>query len=268
MVKKFFIHLLFFIVVLGSVYYALSNIGFRELFKVEKRMEKLEGKLNRWTIRHFENEYEKISDKRVDSLIVSITSELQQPNNFQHDNFDYIILQSEDINAFALPGNTIIIFSELLNFAETQEEFLGVVAHEIAHIEENHVIKKLSKEIGLAAIFTLFSGSNNLEVIKEIAKITSSTAYDRELEREADSLAVDYLFKASINPQGFIDIMTRFAMESDDIPHQFRWISSHPETDERVTTIQSMIDNNPKFEFKKRDESDWNELKEYIRKYN
>lgn len=268
MIKKFFIHLLLFIIVLGSVYYALSNISFRELLKVEKRIEKLEDRLNRWTIRHFENEYEKVSDKRVDSLIISMTADLMEHNNFQHKKFEYIVLKSEEINAFALPGNTIIIFSGLLNFAETQEEFLGIMAHEIAHIEENHVVKKLSKEIGIAAIFSLFSGSNNLEVIKEIARITSSTAYDRGLERDADSLAVNYLVKANIHPQGYINVMERFAKELNDVPYELRWISSHPDTEERVMTLQNMVDNIFRDDFKKRDEYIWNQLIEYIQQHN
>jgi len=189
---------------------------------------------------------------------------LIQKNNFRYEEIEILLFVSEEKNAFALPGNTIIVFTGLIDFTKTRDEFLGIVAHEIAHVEQDHVVKKLSKEIGLVAFFSLLWGSNDLDVIKEVAKISSSAAYDRSLEKEADRLAVDYLLKAEIDPHGFIEVLQRFAEEGPQIPDQLQWAASHPDALQRADILLSILDTIPKTTLKPFNQELWKEFKATI----
>ena len=72
----------------------------------------------------------------------------------------------------------------------------GVIAHELAHIEKKHVIKKLTREIGLSVLVSVISGQSDPGVISQIAKTLSSSAFDRKMEKEADMVGVQYLLNA------------------------------------------------------------------------
>src|SRR5690606_22581823 len=101
------------------------------------------------------------------------------------------VLRKSDINAFALPDNHLVFYSGLIESAHSEAEVLGVMGHELAHLEKRHVMKKLAKELGLTAIITMTTGNKGGQTIQQVVKLLSSSAYDRELEREADKTAVE-----------------------------------------------------------------------------
>ena len=116
-------------------------------------------------------------------------------------------------------------------------ELCGVISHEMAHMEKGHVMKKLIKEVGLSVLIGITSNGNGAEVLKETAKLLSSTAYDRTLESEADAMAVSYLMKAAIDPQPFADFLYRLSEEEEQLPSMTEWISTHPESKQRSEKI-------------------------------
>lgn len=89
------------------------------------------------------------------------------------------------MNAFSLPDGHLIVFSGLILNSDSPEELAGVVGHELAHIELNHVMKKLVKEVGLSTLISLITGNSGSDMIKETAKTLSLTAFDRNLEKDA-----------------------------------------------------------------------------------
>jgi predicted Zn-dependent protease len=129
-----------------------------------------------------------------------------------------------------------VLTSGIIQEAKNAEELCGVIAHELAHMEQNHVMKKLGKEIGFSVLMTVTSGGG-AEVVRQILHLLSSTAYDRELEEEADRLAVDYLAKAGIDPLPFSDFMFRIANGEEGNTTYFDWISTHPNSEERAGYI-------------------------------
>jgi Zn-dependent protease with chaperone function len=134
----------------------------------------------------------------------------------------------------------LVVYTGLINDCKKQEALQGVLGHEIAHIENNHVMKKLSKEIGLTVLLSATAGGNGGQVLKEIFKTLSSSAYDRTLEKEADIASVDYLLKANIDPKPFADFMYKMAMDNQTDMSLY-WISSHPESEERAKYILEYI---------------------------
>jgi len=264
MTRKFLIHLFLFVSVLALLWLGLTRINFRTIFKTDQRIEQLEERLGKWTLRFFMTENSAIGSPEIDSLLTAITSDLFQKNSFNTE-INFYFIRNDTPNAFALPGNNIVFFTGIIDFVENEDEFLGIIAHEIAHIEENHVMKKLSKEIGLAALFTMISGSYNRDVIREIARTLTSTAYDRNLEREADKLAFEYLVNAGINPQGFINLLRRFGDEADFFPKELHWISTHPDSHERAQVLDDML-KNTSAQFNRRNQDLWDKLKTFLKK--
>ena len=147
------------------------------------------------------------------------------------------MLNKDEINAFALPNWHLIIYSGLIHNSDNQEEFTGVISHEIAHIELNHVMKKLVKEIGLSVLISMTTGNGGAEIIKETAKMLSSSAFDRNLEKEADIKAVDYLTTAKVNTEPFANFLYKLSDKEHEAPKYLTWISTHPDSRERAAYI-------------------------------
>lgn len=247
--------------VLFGLWFILSQIDFRKIMKAEERIEQMEEKIGKWTFRYFQTEYDQFEEKRLDTLVANITRDLFENNKFQNEEIQIFVFESEEINAFAIPGKKIIVFSGLINFTQSEEEFLGVIAHEIAHIEENHVTKKISKEIGLSTLYALIFASYQFDIVKEIARTITSTAYDRSMEKEADGLALNYLIEANIDPMGYINLLTRFAEELDNLPKELRLLSTHPDSFERSEILRESLEKKTPASYQKRETESWQEMK-------
>src|SRR5690606_1566950 len=113
---------------------------------------------------------------------------------------------NDEVNAFALPNGHLVINSQLIIDAKNQDEVLGVIAHELAHIHLNHINKKLAKEFGIAIVVNAIAG-NNSEVLAEISQTIASNAFSRQDEREADLEAITYLERAQISPKALADFL-------------------------------------------------------------
>jgi predicted Zn-dependent protease len=124
----------------------------------------------------------------------------------------------------------------LLEDAKSAEEVAGVIGHEIGHMEKDHVMKKLVKEIGISLIMIITGGGENLEVIKEAGRLLSSTAFDRSQEQEADDYAVQAMIAAKIDIEPLGNFLFRLSTKTD-LPDELVWISTHPESKERAATI-------------------------------
>ena len=171
----------------------------------------------------------------VDELL----DELCRANGIDRSSVSLHLVESEEVNAFACPGNHLVVYTALVDSCHSTAELSGVMAHELAHLTQGHVMQKLVKEIGLSALVVMTSGSGGTEALGELARVLSSTAYDRTLEAEADALAVCYLQSAGIDPCALADFLLRLADE-EDLPAFAEWISTHPASAERARRIRAL----------------------------
>lgn len=126
-------------------------------------------------------------------------------------------------------------------------------------------MKKLIKEIGLSVLISMTTGKGGSEIIKETAKMLSSSAFDRNLEKEADIKAVDYLVKAKINPEPFANFLYKLSDKENETTKYLTWISSHPDSKERAEyIIEYSKDKKTKYEAVMTMET-WDKLKEKLR---
>jgi len=232
--KKIFFQGFSLVVLFLAAWFALRQVDWMTFFKVEQATESLEEKLGDLFADIFGKDELYSSDIKapVDSILTHICT----TNGIDRDKIKLHIVANDEVNAFALPDKHLVVFSGLILTAENEAELSGVIGHELAHIQLDHVMKKLVKELGLTVLISMTSGGGG-EVIRETAKMLSSTAFDRELEREADIKSVDYMVKADIRPEPFADFLFRLSAKQPDILKNLTWISTHPESKERAEYI-------------------------------
>ncbi len=237
--KKIFFRGFIIVAMFFSTWYVLMQINWVEVFKVQEVANKTEEKLGELFWEVFQKTEKENKNKFVGDAVDSIVTKICTSNKIDGEYIKVHIVEKDDINAFALPDGHLLIYSGLILNSENQEELSGVICHEIAHIELNHVMKKLIKEVGLSALISMTGGNGGGEIIKETAKVLSSSAFDRNLEKDADIKAVDYLVEARINPGPFADFLYKLSTTESESTKYFTWISTHPDSKERAEYIIS-----------------------------
>jgi predicted Zn-dependent protease len=220
-----------------GTWFALTQIDWVKVFKVQQITDKTEQKLGELFWEVFKKTEEEITNTLTVNSIDSIVTHICKSNNIDREKIKVHILNKDEINAFALPNGHLIVFSGLILNSDNQEELAGVICHEMAHIELNHVMKKLVKEIGLSVLISMTTGNGGSEVIKETAKMLSSSAFDRSLEKKADLKAVDYLINAKVNPEPLATFLYKLSDKEHEATKYLTWISTHPDSKERAEFI-------------------------------
>ena len=236
MINKTIIQGLIILALFFGLFFGLSKVDFVGLMQIEKNTTSAENKIGDLIWDNIQETEDIITNDSIVKTLDSLIMPIYKANKIERDSLKIHIVKNDEVNAFALPNKHLVIYTGLLLDCKKQEAVQGVIGHEIAHIENNHVMKKLSKEVGLTVLLTAASGGKGGEIIKEIFKTLSSSAYDRTLEKEADMESVNYLLKANINPEPMADFMFQLAQQ-EALPNAFSWISTHPESEERAKYI-------------------------------
>lgn len=218
-------------------WYALTQIDWIKIFKVQQLTDKTEQKLGELFWEVFKKSEKEIKNTHVVNSIDSIVTQICKENKIDKRKLKIHILEKGDINAFALPNGHLIIYIGLILNSDNQEELTGVICHEIGHIELNHVMKKLLTEIGLSVLISMTTGNSGTEVIKETAKMLSSSAFGRSIEKEADIKAVDYMINANVNPAPFANFLYKLSDGEHEAKKYLTWISTHPDSKDRAEYI-------------------------------
>lgn len=234
--KKILVQGFILVVLFFSTWFGLSKADWIKILRIEKVSSQTEEKLGEalWTF--FKQDAEENRDLFIKQTIDSIVSKICTANGINRSKLKIHILNKGDINAFALPDGHLVLLTGLMANCESPEALAGVIAHEIAHIESGHIMKKLVKELGLSMMISIATGSGSPEVVINAAKLLSSSAFDRKMEREADINGAEYLLKANIDARPFADFMYQLA-EPGKISKLMSWISTHPESAERAEYI-------------------------------
>jgi predicted Zn-dependent protease len=163
--------------------------------------------------------------------------------------FTIKVLDSEEVNAFALPGGFFFVNSGLILKADSEAELAGVMAHEIAHVAARHGTKQATRGqiINLASIPLIFVGGLPGYAIQQGAGLViplGFLTFSRAFEREADYLGLQYLYKAGYDPTSFVDFFEKIqSLERKKPGTVSKIFSTHPLTDDRIKSAQQEIQN-------------------------
>ena len=172
---------------------------------------------------------------------------------FHSSEIPFTVFISSDtlINAYALPGGYVIFNIGLLSKANSWEEVLGVASHEIAHVTRHHHSRAIISQYGWSTLLSFLFGDGGAltDILFSTTASLEGLSYSRSFESEADLTGFDYMVNAGINPQGMVDffkILDKEETINSKIPE---FISTHPDTKNRIKAIQKMVDekNNQKY---------------------
>jgi predicted Zn-dependent protease len=158
------------------------------------------------------------------------------------------MIDSEQVNAFALPGGFLFVNSGLFLRAETEAELAGAVAHEIAHVAARHGTRQASRGqiVNLASLPLIFMGGWPGYAVRQGAGLSlplTFLKFSRGFEQEADSLGVQYIYKAGYDPTAFIDFLEKMeALERKKPGTLSELFRSHPNTAARIKSAQGNIE--------------------------
>ena len=212
----------------------LAQIDFVSIFKIKEAKSNTESSIGGVIWNQIEKTEAVIYNDSIIKTLDSLLLPLCEENFIKRDSLKVHIIKKDEINAFAMPDNHLVVYTGLIEASKNEQALLGVLGHEIAHIEGNHVMKKLSKEIGFSVLLSM-TGANS-SVIKEVISTLSSSAYDRNLEQEADLKSVEYMMNANIDPRPFADFMYELSIDNELHKYTY-WISTHPESEARAKYI-------------------------------
>lgn len=178
---------------------------------------------------------------------------------FQDLEWDFIVLDSDIINAFALPGGNVFISRGLMAQFENEAQLAGVLGHEIGHVTGRHIDERISKALALegALIGIGIASDSDLaqysQVIVGVGGQGYLLSFGRGQETQADTLGMRYMTRAGYDPHAMLEVMDVLkAASAGAQPPEF--LSTHPHPDTRIRQITSAIageyahtQNNPEY---------------------
>lgn len=214
-----------------------KQVNWMHLLNVESISKKSNEKLGDVFWEMYSKQFTSLKNEYVNTAVDSLKLKLCKANKINLDNLKIHIVKSDEINAFALPGGHIILHTALIQACKNPEELFGVMAHEIAHVELQHIRSKLIKEFGIAVLINSSTDGVGADVIAEGIKKLSSTAYDRSLEKDADLEALKYMSQAKVDPNNLANFLFNLAEADSEYSTFLSWVSTHPELLERSNYI-------------------------------
>src|SRR6202140_41086 len=163
--------------------------------------------------------------------------------------FTIKVIDSDEVNAFALPGGFFYVNSGLILRAQEESELAGVMAHEISHVCARHGTKNATKgeamQLAMIPLMLLGPGGWAGYGIYEAASLAIPVTYlkfSRDAEREADYLGLQYMYKAGYDPNSYVTFFERIQADEKRQPGTIPKIfSTHPPTPERIANTQKEI---------------------------
>lgn len=226
----------------------IHNIGRRDinkgswnLFSIEREIE-----LGRSLAAQVESNSHLFRDRYVQAYMDDLVQRLVR-NSDARLPFTVKVIDSDELNAFALPGGFLYVNTGLILQAETEAELAGMLAHEIAHVTARHTTKRQTKArlVQWLTLPLLFIGGPvgyGIQQAVGLAMPLTFLKFARNAEREADFLGLQYTYRAGYDPTALIDILERLKEKEDDPEGGLAKIfSSHPMTKDRIRRAQRTI---------------------------
>ena len=160
--------------------------------------------------------------------------------------FQVEVVDSGLVNAIAFPGGNILIFRGLLEKSPSSDAVAGVLAHEMQHVFQRHGTENLLNQVALSGLFKLLTVEANAiaETLFAGVRTLSLLKYTRELETEADALALQLLYQAGVDPVEMLAMFQVLKNHSSSLPES---ISTHPDMSSRMKKLEIIIDQKTDF---------------------
>jgi len=211
-------------------------------------------------------EYGVVKDARVQTYVNNLGQRLAKLSHRDQLQWHFTVLDSPEINAFALPGGYVYVTRGIMAYLQSEAELAGVIGHEIGHVTARHGAQRATRQqdAGLGVLAATVLGavleSQGISGAGRLASDVSQTAaagyiasYGRDQELQADTLGAEYLARNAYNPRNMIRVIAvlkdqeRFAADQARaagraVPTGNSWLASHPSNDQRLQQITQLAD--------------------------
>ncbi len=209
-------------------------------------------------------EYGVLNNPKLQAYVNDLGQRLAKLSHRNQLKWTFTVLDSPEINAFALPGGYVYVTRGIMAYMDDEADLAGVMGHEIGHVTARHGAQRATRQqdAGLGVLAASVLGavleSKGITGAGQIASQVSQNAaagyvatYGREQELQADGLGAEYLARSNYDPKNMINVINvlknqeRFAAdqaakEGRAVPAQNSWLSSHPTNDQRLQTITQL----------------------------
>jgi Zn-dependent protease with chaperone function len=215
-----------------------------------------EEQLGKTALGQYQVQADVIQDPETARLLTELTEVLTQALPDSRYKFHFYVVRDPALNAFALPGGYVVVNSELLLRADSAEEVLGVLAHEISHVTSQHGTRNLIASAGLYLTVqaALGDASGLLATLAGAAPFLLSQKYSRGFENEADAQGFELLQRARIDGRGMVSFFEKVKAEEERMRAKAReqvgetagavltempeFLATHPATDSRIERMR------------------------------
>lgn len=199
-----------------------------------------EKKLGESAYRDFLVHQDAVKEGPVVDAVTEMVHRLAKPIPNNPYTFTITVVKSDVVNAFALPGGYIVVFTGLMKKAENAEEVAGVLAHELNHVLQRHGLERIIKQLGFVAVVSIVLGNppGMGGVMKQLGVELMTLKFGRAQETEADLTGLQMLYQAKINPEGMITFFQRLAEKDEG---RVEWLSTHPMSSGRAERLKAEL---------------------------
>ena len=153
-----------------------------------------------------------------------------------------VVDDDKTINAFAIPGGHIYVYSGLMKAASDEAELAGVIGHEIAHVTQRHIADRLVAQFGLQTVLGLALGKDPSLLSSLAAQVAGTGAllkFTRDQESEADARGLPYMVAAGYDPEGMVRFFRK--LKKTEGPGALVFLSDHPLPSARIEALEARI---------------------------
>jgi predicted Zn-dependent protease len=196
-------------------------------------------------------QYGRYGDEELQQYVSEIGRRIAAKSDRPSLEYTFTVLDSEEVNAFALPGGYVYITRGIMAYLNSEAELVAVLGHEIGHVTAKHAARQqrgsTASAIG-ATLIGVLTGSPDLAQVANLAGTALVRGYGRDMELEADSLGAEYLARLGHDPEAMIDVVRllknqellelQAAREEGRDPRVYHGVfSTHPDNDKRLREV-------------------------------
>jgi predicted Zn-dependent protease len=222
---------------------AIGNrkVGGMDWYSIEKEV-----RMGKEYAQQIEQSMKMVQDPVVNEYINRIGQNLVR-NSDAKVPFTIKVVDSDEVNAFALPGGFFYVNSGLILAADEEAELAGVMAHEIAHVAQRHATRQMTRAnlANLLSLPLIFVGGGIGYAAREVVGIglpLTFMKFNRGFEAEADYFGLQYMYKSGYDPNAFVNFFEKLEAQEKKKPGTLaKAFASHPQTPDRIQKSQEEI---------------------------
>lgn len=209
-------------------------------------------------------EYGVVNNPALQSYVNALGQRLAGQSHRSQLQWRFTVLDSPEINAFALPGGYVYVTRGIMAYMDSEADLAGVIGHEIGHVTARHGAQRATSQqnagLGvlaasvLGAVAEAYGVAGAGQLAGQVSQNVAAgyiASYGREQELQADGLGAEYLFRTRYDPRNMIDVIKvlknqelfaadQAKAEGRPVPAKGDWLSSHPSNDQRLETISRL----------------------------